>query len=282
MRDEVCPVCLLSSETKILELNKLFRECIRCDFFFIPSIDCEFNLGKSNNSYDDSYWSSELESARERAYGICMARTAEVFVLSTRPIQNFLDIGTGPGYFLDAISKYLPDSEVNFFGVELYPPDILHRSIHPGYKVGWLDQFLDNSIDGGICVEVLEHLTAVQVKELFAMLYIKATDRATFIFNTGLTDYVRKEDNAYLDPRIRGHISIWSIKAIRRLIGDLGWTVSAILNRNWAFLVEKGPKFEKDISRRIWQTLPENMELLGGKSNSKLLYLLGRDSLRAL
>jgi hypothetical protein len=282
MSGDTCPICFLSSETKILKLNELFLECARCDFFFISNGVREFNQSVSNSSYDDSYWTGEMEAARERAFGICMARAAEVFVLSTRPVKNFLDIGTGPGYFLDAISKHLPDSEVNFFGVELYPPDRMYRSIHPGYKIGWLDLFTDNSIDGGICVEVLEHLTAAQVKELFEMLFIKATDKATFIFNTGLTDYVRKEDNAYLDPSIRGHISIWSIKAIRRLIGDLGWTVSAIPNRNWAFLVEKGAKFEKDISRRIWKTLPENMELLGGKSNSKLLYLLGRDSLRAI
>lgn len=232
--------------------------------------------------YGESYWAEELAAAKERSFVVSLARAAEVFVLCTRVIDTFLDIGTGPGYFLDAVTKYLPDSTVNFLGVEMYPPDEKFRSTHSGYRVGWLKQFEDSSIDAGICIEVLEHLTPHQVRDLFQLLYLKASSSAAFIFNTGLTDYVKNEDMGYLDKAIRGHISIWSVKAIRELVGDLGWQVSPIPKRSWAFLAEKESNSEADFSSRIWVSLPENVNSLCGQSDSKLLYLLGRDSLRAV
>jgi hypothetical protein len=171
---------------------------------------------------------------------------------------------------------------VTFLGVEMFPPEIEFQTNHPGYRIGWLDQFDDESIDGGICIEVLEHLRPSEVKDLFSLLFIKASTGATFIFNTGLTEYVKNEDLAYLDPSVRGHISIWSISALRKLLGDVGWTFSAIPNRSWAFLAEKCPVANMDLSSRVWNPLPENVKALCGSSNSQLLYLLGRDSLRAI
>lgn len=211
-----------------------------------------------------------------------IARAAEVFILARKPIKTFLDIGTGPGFFLDAILKYLPDSDATFLGVERFPPEKQFQTTHLGFRTGWLDQFDDNSINGGICIEVLEHLSTSEVRDLFSILFIKATDGATFMFNTGLTEYVKNEDMAYLDPAVRGHISIWSVNALRKLVGDVGWTFSPLPNRSWAFLAEKGPYAQVDFSTRVWNPVPENVKALCGSSNSQLLFLLGRDSLRAL
>jgi hypothetical protein len=284
MNEITCPICSKSSSTKDLQLQEFstFLECVDCDFYFHKDRDTKKRADTAPHEYSDLYWSDELAAAKERAFGVSIARAAEVFVLSKVPIRKFLDIGTGPGYFLDAIQKFLPDSITSFFGVELFPPSPDDRTKHPGYRLGWLDQFADSSIDGGICIEVLEHLRASDVRDLFSLLYTKASSGAAFMFNTGLTDYVRSEDVPYLDPVVRGHISIWSVKALRELISDLGWTITPIPNRTWAFLAEKTTFVSSDFSSRIWETLPENMEALCGAENSKLLYLLGRDSLRAI
>jgi hypothetical protein len=100
--------------------------------------------------------------------------------------------------------------------------------------------------------------------------------------NTGLTEYVKNEVMAYLDPAVRGHISIWSVNALRKLVGDVGRTFSPIPNRSWAFFAEKGPYAQVDFSTRVWNPVPENVKALCGSSNSQLLFLLGRDTLRAL
>ena len=232
--------------------------------------------------YEEGYWESELESARDRAWGIALARTSEVFILARKEISNFVDIGSGPGYFLDAIENYLPDSSIDFQAIELYPPNEEFRTKHTGYKVGWLDSFGDGSLDAGICIEVLEHLTSSEVKQLFDELYEKASMNSLFIFNTGLTDYVRKEDHNYLDPDFRGHISIWSVNAIRRLTRGSGWKIREMPNRSWAFLAEKTNQSDDDLMSRIWSPVPQNISTLEGKLKSKVLYLLGRDSLRAI
>ena len=281
---ESCPVCLSLKSVDVFQACTIgnFFECRACDFIFFFD-DAAVNSSVGNTiSYSDLYWAEELLAAKNRAFGVSIARAAEVFILARKPIKNFLDIGTGPGFFLDAILKYLPDSDATFLGVEMFPPENEFQTTHPGFRTGWLDQFADESIDGGICIEVLEHLSSSEVKDLFSLLFIKSTNGATFMFNTGLTEYVKNEDKAYLDSTVRGHISIWSVNALRKLVGDVGWTFSLIPNRSWAFLAEKCLEAHVDFSTRVWNPVPENVKALCGSSNSQLLYLLGRDSLRAI
>jgi spermidine synthase len=78
---------------------------------------------ESATNYQDLYWAKELLAAKSRASGVSIARAAEVFILARKQIKTFLDIGTGPGFFLDAILKYLPDSDATFLGVERFPPE---------------------------------------------------------------------------------------------------------------------------------------------------------------
>ncbi len=279
-----CPICLsLKNIDLFLPCNiGNFFECRSCDFiFFFNDAAAGSSIGNPIN-YEDLYWAEELLAAKNRAFGVSIARAAEVFILARKPIKNFLDIGTGPGFFLDAILKYLPDSDATFLGVEMFPPENQFQTTHPGYRTGWLDQFDDESLDGGICIEVLEHLSSSEVKDLFSLLFIKATNGATFMFNTGLTEYVKNEDMAYLDPTVRGHISLCPVNALRNLVSDVGWTFSPIPNRSWAFLAEKCPEAQVELSTRVWNPVPENVKAICGSSNSQLLYLLGRDSLRAI
>lgn len=274
-----CPICD-KENTREIEFwkNSGFNVCNKCDYFFYTGVN---TLTPVENHYADDYWQSEIDAAKERAWGIGLARASEVFLLSRRIISSFLDIGAGPGYFLDSIEYYLPKSKVAFYGVEKYPPAQEFRTQNIGYKIGWLDQFEDGSIDAGVCIEVLEHLTAGEVKSLFEDLYLKASDRALFLFNTGLTEYVKNDDHDYLDPEIRGHISIWSVKAIQRLIGNAGWRIREIPNRSWCFVAEKTNDSDDDLVSRIWNPHPSNILSIEGSLRSKVLFLLGRDGLRA-
>src|ERR1700737_501422 len=121
---QICPCC---NSKKTKEFKKAsgydYYICSTCGSIFIDTeyltkIDNGFNIVK----YEEGYWNMELESARQRSYGPALARMAEAVYYCKRPIKKFLDIGTGPGYFLDAVAKLLPDNSPIFYGVELYPP----------------------------------------------------------------------------------------------------------------------------------------------------------------
>jgi hypothetical protein len=272
-----CSIC--DSNSGAVWFNEEFVECHDCDFIFWSKGNLD--VTSTASGYGENYWNTELASAHERAWGISVARAAEVVLLAKIPINKFLDIGTGSGDFLEAIHHFLPNEDISFIGVEKYPPQVEHRSKNKGYVQGWLDLFEEEEFDGGICIEVLEHLTVVQVQDLFELLSKKAKENSIFLFNTGLTDYVKEEDPKYLDPLVRGHISIWSVEAIARLVSKFGWQIYEMPNRKWAFLAEKSSVRDDDIFSRIWNPVPQNVNALKGVERSNLLHILGRDGLRA-
>src|SRR5258708_6747431 len=85
---------------------------VPCSGCGLIQIDAEtmrrIDAGEPVLTYAESYWADEMKSARERAYTVALSRAAEVFLLSRRPIARFLDVGSGPGLFLDAIATHLP------------------------------------------------------------------------------------------------------------------------------------------------------------------------------
>ena len=107
---------------------------------------------------------------------------------------------------------------------------------------------------------------------------------ACYIFNTGLTDYVRREDIGYLDPLCRGHISIWSVTALGAVFAPHGFRVHPIPGKSWAVLVEYGGESSpggRAITDRIWTPCPENRKILDDPETGSLMYILGIDTARA-
>jgi SAM-dependent methyltransferase len=257
--------------------------CSDCAAIFIdPEVLAKIEDGRSLVRYDDAYWAAELPAARERASGPCLARAAEALYYCRIPVTRFLDIGTGPGYFLDAVERYLPTSAGLFYGVEKFPPPVDQRSSSKRYIVGDLGE-LDPRFDAGICVEVLEHLTPKMVRKLFTDLAHVATPGAMFLFNTGLPDYVIHEDPAYLDPLVRGHIVSYSVKSLRRLLAGLPFTIRPIRGKTWAFCAELDPSgdWAEDVSQRIWSPRPENVAILDDPIMGSVLKILGRETVAA-
>src|SRR5689334_4315850 len=111
-KKEMCPCCASESVEYLINSSGYdYYKCLTCfslfiDVAYLEKIDAGFNIVK----YEEGYWQFELKSAKDRSYGTTLARMAEAFYYCKRPIKKFLDIGTGPGYFLDAVSKLLPDN----------------------------------------------------------------------------------------------------------------------------------------------------------------------------
>jgi SAM-dependent methyltransferase len=281
---QICPCCNSSETVLIKTVDKYdYYQCGACESLFLDTVYLsQIDNGLSIVRYEEGYWKMELESARERSYGPALARMAEAIYYCRRPIEKFLDIGTGPGYFLDAVGKLLPDHAHVFYGVELFPPDFEYRTLARNYIVGDLGD-LKEKFDCGICVEVVEHLTPRMMDDLLEKLASVSNPEALYIFNTGMPDYVLKEDINYLDPTRRGHLVSYSLKAIELLAGKYGFTVHRIPGKTWAYAVEysKRRSPSEDIRDRIWKASAHNLNILTDKNMGSVLRVLGLETSRA-
>ena len=281
---QICPCCK-SSKTELCRTVEKYNyyRCRVCESLFL---DTEY-LSRIDNgltivNYEEDYWKMELNSAWQRSYGPALARMAEAIYYCKRPVEKFLDIGTGPGYFLDAVGKLLPDHASVFYGVELFPPDIEFRTTSKNYIVGDLGD-LKEKFDCGICIEVVEHLTPTMLDDVLKKLAAVSNPDALYIFNTGMPEYVLNEDINYLDPTRRGHLVSYSVKAMGLLAGKYGFTVHRIPGKTWAFAVEYTKKSDpaEDIRGRIWKALGHNLNILTDSHMGSVLRILGQETSRA-
>ncbi len=255
-----------------------FSDCPTCDSIAMEAAELDLvDSGEFQRKYDIDYWSDELSAAKERSWGPALARAAEAILLCRRPVERFLDIGTGPGYLLESLDFYLPGSKDRFFGVEKFPPDPC--SDHPGFIHGSLGELRDK-YDAGVCIEVIEHLTPAMLKHFVRELSLVAQPNSLFIFNTGLANFVRKECASYIDPLHRGHIVSWGFPALEEIFRLEGFKIHPIGTRQWAFAAEYLPDQDMPFSERIWSPLEENRRILEDPAAGMVMHLLARDSLR--
>lgn len=260
-----CPLCCGPSQLYREVDGVAYHACAECDFIFAhPQLLERVDQGLVVREYGAEYWATELASARQRSYGSSLARLAEALLYCTIPVERFIDIGTGPGYLLDAVERYLPHSASRFYGVEKFPPLPEYQTRSANYLCADLaDVELD--FQCGICVEVLEHLTPSMARGIAAAMAKVSVPGSLYLFNTGLTDYVRHEDPGYLDPYLRGHITCWSVTAARRVFEPQGFEVRALPGKSWAFVVEMpgdSPRMALSLVDRIWSPEPGNIEML--------------------
>ena len=279
-----CPLCSRHGK-RYAEIEQVtYFECDRCDFIFAdPALLQRMDGGEPLCQYEDEYWKQELAAARDRSYGSSLARVSEALHYCTIPVSRFVDIGTGPGYLLDSLASYLPASVNKFYGVEKFPPPPEYRSAHANYVVSDLKD-VDIKFECGVCIEVLEHLTPNMAASLAKAMARVSVPGSLYLFNTGLTDYVRKEDPGYLDPHRRGHITSWSVAAARVVFGKEGFAVHALPGKTWAFIVEMLPLPEGANTRirdRIWSALSQNIQILVDPARGDVMRILGLESARA-
>jgi len=258
-----------------------YYECPNCACIFLQRdvIDLA-DAGRPIQIYDQAYWQAEMAGAWQRSYGPALARVAEAILYTRIPINRFVDIGTGPGFLLDALSTYLPSSRRKFFGVEAFPP--AKRSSHENYVHGGLAD-AGHLFEAGACIEVAEHLTPMMLASLASDLARASVAGSLYIFNTGLADFVKNEDQGYLDPYRRGHIMSYSFKSLEMIFEPRGFTVRPISGKSWAFTIEYQSNWDKneDITHRIWRPCPENKAMLHDPVMGSAMYVLGMDTARA-
>lgn len=282
---QICPCCY-SEDTQIFKTVSKhdYFICMTCDSIFIDTSDLvKIDNGFEIVKYKEEYWKMELESAKERSYGSTLARMAEAIYYCRRPIKKFLDIGTGPGYFLDAVEKLLPDNSTIFYGVELYPPDIQFRTKSKNYIIDDLGNLTDK-FDCGICIEVIEHLTPNMLNDILKKLADVSNPDALYIFNTGMPEYVRNEDIDYLDPVKRGHLVSYSLQAISLMAAKYGFIAHKIIGKTWAFALEftnDDQVSNEDIRDRIWKASEHNLSILCDNKMGNVLKVLGLETARA-
>lgn len=282
-----CAVCSFPDAQPYRVIDQVqFHECMACGSLFAdPAFLANVESGKVSN-YRHAYWASEMKAARERSYGASLQRIAETFLYCRIPVKRFIDIGSGPGYLLDAISDALPQTADMFYGVEMFPPEQELRSPHPNYKICSIGE-LNEKFEAGVCIEVIEHLTPAMLSGLAAQLAKASTPNALYLINSGQPEYVKTEDPDYLDPHGRGHVVSYSLAGAAAIFEPHGFSVIPLPGRHWAFLIEYSSTATKSnspieaIEKRLWAPLAENAETLRNGRLGSLLLDAGRDAARS-
>jgi hypothetical protein len=282
MNCSVCKSLNINLFTKVEVYS--YYECSDCHVISIDSsIIKEIDDGLNIRKYDKTYWDNELNAAKKRAYGPCLARMAESIHYLQIPMNIFLDIGTGPGYFLDAVSAYLPEMSKKTYGIEKFPPEPEKRTKNNNYFMDDIKSF-PNKVDCGLCMEVIEHITPLMFADILSQLAGVSSEGAIYLFNSGQPEFVKNEDISYLDPTIRGHIVSYSIQAVSIIAEPLGFQVHRLPGKTWAFVIEFEPsdsKNKKNIQDRIWNPLKQNLDLLTDFAGGSIFKTLGLESARA-
>jgi hypothetical protein len=191
-------------------------------------------------------------------------------------------VSCGAGTLLDAAAELLPEIADTFWGIEPFPPPPQFRARHPNYRVGFLSD-LEGRFDGGVCIEVIEHLPPTILAIMLGQLAAVSEPGALWYFNSAQPDFVLRDDPGYLDPFHRGHIASYSVEGLRHVFRAVGFTVHALPGRDWAFLAEYGDEPAMDgnaLMSRVWTMLPENRARLESGRFGHLLVTAGIEGAR--
>ncbi len=278
-----CPVCDRGQGTHHADVDGVaYFKCGECGSLFAdPAFLRDVDEGRQTN-YRDDYWQEEVSAARERSFGSSLHRVAEVFFYCRVPIERFVDIGSGPGLLLDALSRLMPASRDMFHGVELFPPPPPFRTTHPNYHLCALGD-LPLTFQAGCCVEVIEHLTPAMLDGLITQLAARADPGATFYFGSAQPSFVEAVDPGYLDPHRRGHVVSYSLKALGPRFARHGLNLIPLPGRDWAFLAEKSAPATvttDELLSRLWTALPENITRLKDPEFGPMMHVAGLESAR--
>jgi len=281
------PTCLVCQRAPARQYRDVqgvgYFRCGGCGSIFAdPDFVARVESGEIVN-YQSAYWDSERKSANERSYGAGLMRTAETIRMCRIPIMRFIDIGSGTGSLLDAVSALLPEIADRFYGIEVYPPEACLHSKHPNYRIGTLES-LHETFEAGVCIEVIEHLSPAMLRGLAMQLAQRAAPGSLFLFNSAQPSFVEGHDPGYLDPLGRGHIVSYSIEGVRTIFEPAGFKVIALPGRDWAFFAEYGGGAGgvelDDLFSRLWTPHPDNMAMLASARFGPLMIGMGLDSAR--
>ncbi|HXE25761.1 MAG TPA: methyltransferase domain-containing protein [Roseiarcus sp.] len=277
-----CPICG-NEASRLREVDAVaYFRCRTCGSLFAhPDFLAAVEAGAAGG-YRESYWERELPAARERSFGPGVARMAETVRMARMPVRRALDIGSGPGFLLDALGQLVPSLAERVHGVELFPPPPRQRTESPNYHVGSVSD-LEGPFDAGVCIEVIEHLTPGILAGMLRQLAAKSSPGALYFFNSAQPSFVEAVNPGYLDPHGRGHVIAWSVAGARIVFERAGFNVIALPGRDWAFLAEFGPPRAVGADMLmdwLWRPAEENIALLRKDRFGSLFETIGLESAR--
>lgn len=273
-----CPICESNKSSRFDKIDGYqYFHCPICGSLHIAyDVVRDIDSGENIRKYNQNYWLEELEAAKDRAKSVSLVRAGEAFLYCRREVNNFLDIGSGPGYLLDELSKLYPDDRNIFHGVEMFPPQ--QRTNHSNYHVGSINDLYGMLFDAGVCIEVVEHLTPKMLSGIARDLAKVSRNNSLWLFNTGMPDYVINEDRGYLDPVNRGHIISYSVAAFRKLFKPYGFDITPLPGKSFALIAEYKPEdIDEMFEHRIFHPLDMNVSFL---KKSGILYQAACESAR--
>jgi|688.fasta_scaffold306267_2 SAM-dependent methyltransferase len=280
---EVCQSGSLMREPLVVVEDVPYHQCDSCGSILVPDSH-KFDLQRSQK-YDAAYWEFETRSSQERSFGSTICRIAETILYCRVPINDFIDIGCGPGYTLDAVATLLPKYVDRFTGVELNPPPPEYRTNNKNYKIGSVGD-LPNTFQAGICIEVIEHLSPSILEKLVEELAAKSLPGSLYYFNSSQPEKVIRDEYEYLDPYSRGHIASYSLKGLSSLFGRHNFSIIPLFGRDWAFLAEyntdQAERVDKadQLLQRVWTPCQENKDILTNGGFGPVMYTMAIESAR--
>jgi len=277
-----CPICLHEANPVRDVDDVAYFKCLKCGSLFAhPDFLAAVDTGAIEN-YREAYWGHEISAARERSFGAGVVRMAETLRMARIPVRRALDIGSGPGFLLDALADLVPSLAERVHGVELFPPPPDKRSRSPNYHVGSIAD-LDGAFDAGVCIEVIEHLTPTLLAGMLRQLAGKSSPGALYFFNSAQPSFVETVNPGYLSPYGAGHLVSWSVAGARIMFERAGFNLIALPGRDWAFLAEFGPPRAVGLEMLLdwlWRPAPENIALIRNDRFGPLFEAVGLEAAR--
>jgi 2-polyprenyl-3-methyl-5-hydroxy-6-metoxy-1,4-benzoquinol methylase len=229
----------------------------------------------SKVSYGENYWGNEYAEAVRRENEDCCIRALELIYLSKIPVKKFLDYGCGLGITVNWLRSQLG---IDAYGLDKYgrfepAPYLLKEDILTTDKLG------KEGFDAIMSVEVVEHLPQKLIIPIFERLRDILKPGGLILVNTGTLEFIQESINnkGYIDPSLRGHISIFSLRTFKKIADILGLLHVPMWSRNWCTLLLK-PKEGVESTISPWEGIEENFNTI---KTVKLMYPLIRQSLWA-
>lgn len=246
--DYPCAICNSSALLYQIIANYPYYLCPTCNFLFMP-----YELSRVD--YTSDYWENERAEAERREKEDCCMRALELIYLSKIPVRTLLDFGCGLGITVEWLRSTFG---IDAIGIDKYGqfderPFLLKEDILATDSLG------PESIDAIMSVEVVEHLPQDMVLSVFRKLRDLLKPGGLMLINTGMLEFVNenRENEQYIDPSVRGHISIFSLNTFQKMAQDLNMVHIRMWMRSWCTLLLK-PDSGVDARISPWDCEDEN------------------------
>jgi FkbM family methyltransferase len=227
----VCPVCQISAPVNVVKKGQQYYVCPTCDCVFTPHIDKDI-LQTENNGY------TARHNHNQDAIRLLRMMTA----LGRRPDQ-VMDFGCGKG----ETTKFIQSRGINAIGIDQ------NTTLQ-------LKDVADDSMDGIMMVEVIEHL--FDPHTIFSQFNRILKPGGVIYVESSFADKKELATWSYLDPAI-GHCTVHSLRSMDLVARKNGFEISWMNPHVCCFTKKVAVKLKGENSM-----LDDNIEIVGeGISN---------------